>query len=195
MAASWPRFLRRSHLGTEADRATFRTLHTASLASPALRDRADADQCRAQRQAPPRPARGAGGRAHRHRRRCSPGTAPATTTPPRSPALAGGVAEQGNTRVATGRELSCGEPGCQLRHAIVSPLVVEDQVVGTLQVFTSYATAGLIRAADEVAQWVSGQLALAELDASRARLMEAEVRALRAQISPHFIYNSLGAIA
>ena len=42
---------------------------------------------------------------------------------------------------------------------------------------------------------MSGQLDLAELDASRRRLVEAEVRALRAQISPHFIYNSLGAIA
>ena len=42
---------------------------------------------------------------------------------------------------------------------------------------------------------MSGQLELAELDASRTRLMEAEVRALRAQISPHFVYNSLGAIA
>ena len=29
---------RRTHLGTDADRATFRTLHTASLASPALRE-------------------------------------------------------------------------------------------------------------------------------------------------------------
>ena len=37
--------------------------------------------------------------------------------------------------------------------------------------------------------------ALAELDATRTRLMEAELRALRAQISPHFIYNCLGAIA
>ena len=42
---------------------------------------------------------------------------------------------------------------------------------------------------------MSGQLELAELDSQRNRLMEAEVRALRAQISPHFIYNSLGAIA
>ena len=70
-----------------------------------------------------------------------------------------------------------------------------ERVVGTLQVFAAYPTAGLARAADEVARWVSGQLELAELDASRNRLMEAEVRALRAQISPHFIYNSLGAIA
>ena len=32
------RVWRRTHLGSEADRATFRTLHTASLASPALRE-------------------------------------------------------------------------------------------------------------------------------------------------------------
>ena len=58
-----------------------------------------------------------------------------------------------------------------------------------------HTTGGLVRATDEVAVWVGGQLELAELDASRTRLMEAEVRALRAQISPHFIYNSLNAIA
>ena len=78
---------------------------------------------------------------------------------------------------------------------IVSPLTVEERVVGTLQVFAPSASAGLVRATNEVARWVSAQLELAELDASRTRLMEAEVRALRAQISPHFIYNSLTAIA
>jgi two-component system LytT family sensor kinase len=57
------------------------------------------------------------------------------------------------------------------------------------------ASAGLIRATNEVAAWVSTQLELADVDESCARLMEAEVRALRAQISPHFIYNSLSAIA
>jgi len=41
----------------------------------------------------------------------------------------------------------------------------------------------------------SAQLVLAELDRSRTALMTTEVRALRAQISPHFIYNSLTAIA
>jgi two-component system LytT family sensor kinase len=52
-----------------------------------------------------------------------------------------------------------------------------------------------VRATGEVARWVATQLELAELDASRAALAEAEVRALRAQISPHFIYNALNAIA
>ena len=35
--SSWGALLRRGHLGTQADRATFRTLHTALLASPPLR--------------------------------------------------------------------------------------------------------------------------------------------------------------
>jgi two-component system LytT family sensor kinase len=52
-----------------------------------------------------------------------------------------------------------------------------------------------VRATNQVARWAAGQLELAELDRSRTRLVEAEVRALRAQISPHFIYNSLSAIA
>ena len=34
MARLW----RRTHLGTESDRATFRTLHRAALAAPALRE-------------------------------------------------------------------------------------------------------------------------------------------------------------
>ena len=102
-------------------------------------------------------------------------------------------ADEGRTNVAQG--LMCEQPNCPIRFAVVSPLVVENTIIGTLQVFTDAATAGLVRASDEVATWVSSQLELAELDASRNRLMEAEVRALRAQISPHFIYNSLGAIA
>ena len=93
------------------------------------------------------------------------------------------------------RTLVCDDGGCQVTQAIVSPLVVEDTLVGALVVGAPHTTGGLVRAADEVASWVSGQLELAELDLSRTRLMEAEVRALRAQISPHFIYNSLGAIA
>jgi two-component system LytT family sensor kinase len=38
LGASWGKVFRRSPLGTEAERATFRTLHEASLAGPALRE-------------------------------------------------------------------------------------------------------------------------------------------------------------
>jgi two-component system LytT family sensor kinase len=78
---------------------------------------------------------------------------------------------------------------------VVAPLIVDDRVVGALVAVADDTTAGLVRATTEVARWVSSQLELAELDASRTRLAEAEVRALRAQISPHFIYNALTAIA
>ena len=53
----------------------------------------------------------------------------------------------------------------------------------------------MLGAVGEVARYASSQIELAELDASRARLDRAEVLALRAQISPHFIYNALNTIA
>jgi two-component system LytT family sensor kinase len=191
---TWPRFLRRAHLGTEADRATFRTLHTAGLAAPALREGLTGPSAE---------------RSIKHLRALLGTPAVALTDKDRllawdgagdhhagqTAALARATVEGGTARVVAPGELPCEVAGCPVRHAIVSPLVVEEGIVGTLQVFSPYPTAGLVRAAGEVAQWVSTQLELAELDASRTRLMEAEVRALRAQISPHFIYNSLGAIA
>jgi two-component system LytT family sensor kinase len=56
------------------------------------------------------------------------------------------------------------------------------------------ASAGLLRLTSQVAQFVSSQLELAELDRSRRRADQAELRFLRAQISPHFVYNALTAI-
>lgn len=86
--------------------------------------------------------------------------------------------------------------------AVVVPIRVAERVVGSLTALSmagrsvnSGTSAGLVRASDEVADWVAAQIQLAELAASRTQLVEAEVRALRAQISPHFIYNSLNAIA
>ncbi len=190
----WVRPRKGSHLGTEADRTTFRTLHTASLAGPALRlglTRASAERAikhiHALLGAPAVALTDTSGvlawdgRGQHHQEQC--GT------------IAKRVLAEVGTAVVDRTDLRCNTPSCEVRRGIVAPLVVEEHVVGTLQVFGTTASAGLLRATEEVAQWVSGQLALAELDASRTRLMQAEVRALRAQISPHFIYNSLSAIA
>ena len=91
--------------------------------------------------------------------------------------------------------MACADPDCPIRSAVTAPLVMDDLVVGTLTAWTTDPSPGLARATEEVAAWVSSQLALAELARTRTRVMAAELRALRAQISPHFIYNSLAAIA
>jgi two-component system LytT family sensor kinase len=193
MRSRWG-WLRPGHLGTPADRATFRTMHAASLAAPPLR--AGLTEASATK-------------ASRHLRDLLGTPALALTDTTRllawegsqghharqAVALAAPVLGEGRTTVGDEDDLPCEDLGCPLRRAVVSPLTVEERVVGTLQVFAPSASAGLVRATNEVARWVSAQLELAELDASRTRLMEAEVRALRAQISPHFVYNSLTAIA
>jgi len=187
-------WIKPGHLGTEADRVTFRTLHTASLMTGALRNGltlTGAEQ------------------SVKHLRSLVAAPAVALTDTEALLAWDGGesqhqqhVAElaragvaDGSTTVRDHDDFPCGDPACDVRRAVISPLTVEERVVGTLQVFTPGASAALVRATTELAAWVSGQLELGELEASRSRLMEAEVRALRAQISPHFIYNSLTAIA
>jgi two-component system, LytTR family, sensor kinase len=80
---------------------------------------------------------------------------------------------------------------------IAQPFVEEGgDVLGVLVVMTTRSPApGMLGAVGEVARYAASQIELAELDASRARLDRAEVLALRAQISPHFIYNALNTIA
>jgi two-component system LytT family sensor kinase len=48
---------------------------------------------------------------------------------------------------------------------------------------------------EEAASLVSAQVELSVLAQQEQRLAQAELRALRAQISPHFIYNALAAVA
>ena len=181
------RLLRRRELGTDADRATFATLHTASLAAPALREGLTDD---------------AAGRAAKHLRTLlgSRGVALTDTT---TVLAVDGTGTEGLDVAAVSSVLATGRPA-QLGSSasrgagpqwVVEPLVVDERVVGTIVAVTDDPDAVLARTTAEVARWVSSQLELAELDASRTRLAEAEVRALRAQISPHFIYNALTAIA
>lgn len=106
--------------------------------------------------------------------------------------------ELGDDRVRVEPRLQCDHPGCPLRSAIVAPLVVRERRVGALVAL--YDRPGRLRLEEtrvvgEAAALVSAMVELSEMEAQGERLARAELRALRAQISPHFIYNALAAVA
>jgi two-component system, LytTR family, sensor kinase len=189
---------RRKHFGTPADKATYATLHTASLASPYLREGLTP---------------GAASKASRHLRDLL-GTAAIAICDSSgvlawdgvggpyesnhrvdAKAIAAHTLRSGRTAVLGAHDVACKDPQCPIRTAVVAPIVTEERVVAVLVAYSIRTSAALVRATEEVARWVSGQVELAELNKERTRAMEAELRALRAQISPHFIYNALAAIA
>jgi len=188
-------------LGSDAEQAAHRALHEAGLAAVHLRGGLGADDV---------------GRAARHLRTLLGSAAVALVQDGRVVAADGPVDEAAARRVAarvveTGRRqvLRAGEAagaggadaggggagGPGAGDAAAAPIVVDGALAGVLVAFAAPVRAALVRAVAEVADWCAAQLALGELDASRTALAEAELRALRAQISPHFIYNALTAIA
>ncbi len=95
-------------------------------------------------------------------------------------------------------KLISSDPSCPLRSAVLAPLTVQGRRAGTLIAF--YRTTGRprgheLRVVGEGASLVSAQIELSVVREQEERLAQAELRALRAQISPHFIYNALAAVA
>jgi two-component system, LytTR family, sensor kinase len=74
---------------------------------------------------------------------------------------------------------------------VAVPLHARDELAGVL-IVAGGVPAGAVR---EAALWIGEALDPARLEASAEVAERAELRALRAEISPHFVYNSLTAIA
>ncbi|WP_309127622.1 histidine kinase [Microbacterium sp.] len=176
-------------LGGEAERATSRTLHLAGLAAAELRSEQGPDLVR----------------AARHLRNLLGVQAVAFVTADGAVASDGSIdgLDTSAERIAA-RVREAGRRQVFLRRrarddssheAVGAPMIVDGVIQGVLIAFADSVRSPLVRATGEVAEWCADQIALTELEASRASLAEAELRALRAQISPHFIYNSLAAIA
>jgi two-component system, LytTR family, sensor kinase len=180
----------RRGIATAAQRATYGVLHTIGLAAEPLRAGLSAASA---------------GRTVRHLRPLIGATALAVTNAESVLAFDGSgdhhqdqvlaaakkAMGTGRSTVLSQRDLPCEWVDCVVRGAVVVPL--RDAALVALS--DRAPAPGLVQATRETARWVAAQLALAELDTSRERLARAEVRALRAQISPHFIYNALTAIA
>lgn len=194
LASGVTRLARRRRFVSEVDRTTYETLHTASLAARQLRSGLTPQSAeRATRQL--RSILGSraialidssgvlawDGVGGHHRL-----DLPAQSEP---------VLTSGVTLVLHDPDIACSDPDCPIRSGVLAPVVADECVVAVLAAYGPSVSTGLVRATEELAEWISTQVELAELARQRTDLMEAELRALRAQISPHFIYNCLGAIA
>ena len=77
----------------------------------------------------------------------------------------------------------------------VAVLGTNDDPIGTVHVVMAEGQSCDLAELHQLASLISSQLQLAELEQSRVFAAEAELRALRAQVSPHFLHNALTAIA
>ncbi|GAB1643982.1 sensor histidine kinase [Krasilnikovia sp. MM14-A1259] len=186
----------RRGVATPQQRATYDVLHTAALAAEPLRAGLTA---------------AAAGKAARHLRTLVGAVGLAVADTERCLAFDGRgghhrdqltaaahrAVRANRSIVLSSTDLPCDRVDCIVRGAVVAPLAGPDgrATDALAAVADAQPAPGFVQATLEVARWAGSQLALAELESSRERLARAEVRALRAQISPHFIYNALTAIA
>ncbi len=93
--------------------------------------------------------------------------------------------------------VGCPVAGCQLSAVIDAPLIVSNELVGSLKLYKAYnevISAYEAELIQGIADFLSLQLAQKKLDKQQLLLLQIEHQMLRAQINPHFFFNTLGTI-
>jgi two-component system sensor histidine kinase LytS len=107
------------------------------------------------------------------------------------------VLEKGKMLVASRNVIHCQRKTCPLQAAVIAPLYHNEEVIGTLKFyFTSEqeikkVTVEFIKG---LASLLSQQLQIANAEKYYQLAKDAEIKALQAQVSPHFLFNTLNTI-
>ncbi|MBB3905848.1 sensor histidine kinase [Anoxybacillus rupiensis] len=106
------------------------------------------------------------------------------------------VIETGEMMIVRDRVI-CGHRHCPLHKAIIAPLKRKDETIGTLK-FYFHSEAELSSIAVEFVKGLSSllslQLEIAEAEKYYQLMKEAKIKALHAQVHPHFLFNALNTI-